>query len=408
MSPPHSPEERATVSNIAKKPCSHLRSSAGSSPSSSSVQSLSESSINSDASSKRRHREEGKSYQSLGRIPKRVKSHDSKGYGIKSTLTLELLLSRYESWKKFLSYKPSKKCVPSDTFLAVIVTNPAESEVMKEFESKVPSVSDLATYLSVTKIFLIPRLQSSGDVMSYCIGNLHKYLHGTLQKNSEQDNFFKEASAHLEVKVLEEGYQFDDPINGIHVKWNDPDFGYRGMHPLAEDVAPFMDSSCSSSRKVPGISIGWSTANAHLYKENRTNMVGSISPFLIKSGVDGLSAQRRFAIIRIACQAIQYFSPCGRNPRPFFHSDPNMRAERAGLAMEFLKSLIVDDSKNVSDHWKDNFHVEGISLIFNNFVSFHKDTMNDPTSGMNDTLSVNCTNLIITKRLAEIKSVRKP
>jgi hypothetical protein len=142
-------------------------SSQGSSPSTS-VHSLSEASLQSNASSKRRNREEGNSVMKLGRIPKRVKSNDScvapvipnknLGYGIKSTLTFDLLLNGFESWKKFLGYKPSTKCLLSDTFLVVIMTNPA--------------------YLSVTKIFLIPRVDKVEDTVSYSIGNLHKYFHG--------------------------------------------------------------------------------------------------------------------------------------------------------------------------------------------------------------------------------------
>lgn len=117
LSPPHSPEKESAVLSVAKKPYSNLRSSAESSPSSS-IRSSSESSLQSDASSKRKNREEGNCYNKFGHIPKRVKSNDSniaptlcrqnQGYGIKSTLSFDLLLGRFESWKKFLGYKPSK------------------------------------------------------------------------------------------------------------------------------------------------------------------------------------------------------------------------------------------------------------------------------------------------------------
>jgi hypothetical protein len=388
-------------------------SSQGSSPSSS-VHSLSDASLQSNASSKRRNREEGNSFMKFGRIPKRVKSNDScvapvisnknQGYGIKSTLTFDLLLNRFESWKKFLGYKPSTKCLPSDTFLVVIMTNPAESEVMKAFKSEAGSNADLLAYLSVTKIFLIPRIDKVGDTMSYSIGNLNKYLHGSLHISSEQDQYFKEASAHLEVKVLEKGEQFDDPHNGIHIKFKDPDRGFRGIHSLANDIISLMDSSCSSPRKVPSTSIGWSTANAHLYKENRINIVGSISPFLIKSDIDDLSFPKRCTIVNIVCQAMKKFCHSGRLPTPFYHSDPNIRAERSKLAMEFMESLIQKDCSSHKE--KDMFLAEGVSFILNNFVSFHKDTMNDPTPGMNDTLSVQC-NIIITDEMVRIKSVKK-
>jgi hypothetical protein len=392
-------------------------SSQGSSSPSSSVHSLSDASLRSNASSKRRNREDGNSFMKFGHIPKRVKSHESfvapvvfnkkQGYGIKSTLTFDMLLNRFESWKKFLTYKPSKKCLPSDTFLAVIMTNPVESEVMKSFKGEAGSNADLVAYLSVTKIFLIPRTNMDGFTMSYSIGNLHKYLHGTLHITSEQNQYFKEASApHLEVKVLEQGEQFDDPHNGIHVKYKDPDRGFNSIHSLADGIIPLMDSSCSSPRKVPGTSIGRSTANAHLYKkENRTNIVGSISPFLIKGDIDDIRIQLRYTIVNIVCQAVTYFSHCGCLPTPFYHSDPNIRAERSKLALQFMEYLIGPDY--VRHVHKDKFLAEGISFILNNFVSFHKDAMNDPTPGMNDTLSVQC-NIIITKdEITGIKSVKK-
>jgi hypothetical protein len=47
-----------------------------------------------------------------------------------------------------------------------------------------------------------------------------------------------------------------------------------------------------------------------------------------------------------------------------------------------------------------------VSFILNKFVSFHTDTMNDPTPGMHDTLSIN-TIVRITAKLPGIKSVAK-
>jgi hypothetical protein len=241
MSPPNSPGQESTgdtnnskssrrtsmSSSIVKKPRSNLAtmgsysnngsSQQGSSPSSS-VHSLSDSSLQSNASSKRRYREEGNSSMKLG-------------------------------------------CIPC------------------------------GIAFGVTKIFLIPRVDNIGDTMSYSIGNLHKYLHGSLHITSNQDQYFKEASAHLEVKVLEKDEQFNDPHNGIHVKYKDTERrGFRGIpHSLAQDIFPLMDLSCSFPRKVASTSIGWSTANEKLYKENWTNIVGSILPFFIKVDIDDLS-----------------------------------------------------------------------------------------------------------------------
>jgi hypothetical protein len=173
------------------------------------------------------------------------------------------------------------KCLPRDTYLAIIITNPAESEMLKFFKDEEGCDAEVVRYLSVTKVVLIPRQEDTKSLLSYSIANLHKYPHGTLLINTEQDKYFKEATAHLEVMLVDRGSQFDDQISGIHVKYDDPDhIGYK-LIDLLKEIAPLMDPSCSSARKVPFVSCGWSTANAHEYKNNRSNMVGSIAPFLI-------------------------------------------------------------------------------------------------------------------------------
>jgi hypothetical protein len=350
------------------------------------------------------------------RIPKRLKvtqpsNHSTAvtnaypkkpSFGIQSTLSFPLLKQRFKEWKQFLNYKPRTKCVPIDTYFAVIITNPLESEVLKCFKDEEECDTDLQKYLSIIKIVLIPRAVKIGSTMAYCLGNLHKYLHGTLHLKSDQELHFKAATAHLEVKILEPGDQFDDIQNAIHVKYK-YESRFTSLSTLLTQIAPKMDSSCSSSRKVPSISCGWSTANAHEYKRNRINMVGSISPFLIEGGINALESLDRKKIAGMICQLIRLFSPCGRNPSPFFHSDPKMRLDRAQFAAIFLKSLVDDDCVKSVEGF---FRAEGVSFIFNNFVSFHTDTMNDPTPGMNDTLSVSCC-VEITEEMASISSVKK-
>jgi hypothetical protein len=223
-------------------------------------------------------------------------------------------------------------------------------------------------------------------LLSYCIGNLHKYLHGTLHVNTEQEVYFKEATAHLEVKMLEHGSHFDVQQSGIHVKYlklDESKYCFSSLISLVDDVAPVMDSSCSTSRKVPSVSCGWSTANAHEYKNNCTTMVGSISPFLLEGGINTLDYKKKLKVSWLVGDVIKMFSPCGRNPSPFFHSDKNIRAERVKLAYKFLMSLCDEQH---AQNTKDYFLAEGVSFIFNNFISFHMDTMNDPTPGMNETL----------------------
>ena len=68
-------------------------------------------------------------------------------------------------------------------------------------------------------------------------------------------------------------------------------------------------------------------------------------------------------------------SPSGIHPTPFFHSNPTNRKIRAQLAGEFLESLGARQAKN---ECIDSFFLtEGVSFIFDNFVSFRTDTIND-------------------------------
>jgi hypothetical protein len=111
------------------------------------------------------------------RITKQVKVNNSSAplnvskkisYGIKSTLSFELLLHRFKAWNKCLSYKPIKKCVPADTYLVIVVTNPVDSILLKSFKDGEACDADVARYLSITKVVLIPR-PGIGEVMGYCI-----------------------------------------------------------------------------------------------------------------------------------------------------------------------------------------------------------------------------------------------
>ena len=93
-----------------------------------------------------------------------------------------LLLHRFEAWKKFLSNKLNSKCLQKDTFLVVVITNPAESELLKNFKDEEGCNSEVAQYLSVVKVVLIPRMDETRSLLSS--------PHGTLHMHTDQDHFF--------------------------------------------------------------------------------------------------------------------------------------------------------------------------------------------------------------------------
>ena len=133
---------------------------------------------------------------------------------------------------------------------------------------------NVAKFLTIKKVVLIPRAASMSSNMSYCISNLHRYQHGTVHLHSNQHRWFKEATKHLEVLLLKEGVRYDDADLGIHVQYTHLAHGYSGLSSLIHDIAPVMNPNCSTARNVPSVSCGWSTANAHEYRYNRSNCAG--------------------------------------------------------------------------------------------------------------------------------------
>jgi hypothetical protein len=89
-------------------------------------------------------------------------------------------------------------------------------------------------------------------------------------------------------------------------------------------------------------------------------MVGSNSPFIIAGGINNLDEVKKVKVVCSVYNIIQNFSPCGRNPHPFFYSDINTRSERARLADEFLKSLV---GEKYGSNYKEFFLAEGFIYI---------------------------------------------
>jgi RNA polymerase subunit RPABC4/transcription elongation factor Spt4 len=177
---------------------------------------------------------------------------------------------------------------------------------------------------------------------------------------------------------------------GIEVFFKDPGWGVSPLRQLLPYIASVMDPSCSTVRKVPFLSCGWTTANPNAYITNRSTIVGSISPFLSDGRMKFLEQRYKKDVVDLACHLVESFSPLGIHRTPFYHSDPKIRDVRKEMARTFLEILNVS-SKDIH---KKFFLAEGIGFIFNNFVPFHLDGMNDPSSGMNETLAINCQYLI--------------
>jgi hypothetical protein len=319
-------------------------------------------------------------------------------------ISLKELRIRESYWKEVTSYKPDSRCIPMETYLVIAVTSSGPDDapyVLKKFKDEDLVVKDkeFKAFLSIKKIILIER-PVGGDSMYYCIPNLHKWVHGSLHLKSIQERYFKDATRHIQdIKTIRAGDQYNDKELGIHVRYQDRGPCLRKLLPY---IAQEMDPSNSTARQVPCISWGWSTANPHEYKNNRSNMFGSITPFLSDCGLRRLHQSDKDMIVELVCYVINMFSPYGIHPTPFYHSDPNIRKMRDDFALQFLQA-VGRASSRVNEKC---FLAEGVAFVFNNFVPFHVDQQNDTSHGMNETLAINCLCRISTE-LSSIPSIRK-
>jgi hypothetical protein len=320
-------------------------------------------------------------------------------------LSFETICHRTRVFRKVLDYKPTSRVVPDGTYLAIVMYGTCLPLYMRMRYHNKKRDKDIENFTSIERIVLVPR--PVNGFMSYCISDLHVHLHGSIEKGSEQEDWFKEATSHIDVVTLREGENYDNESWGIKVLYQDAYLEsfketFLSLLPCISKLMP--DTSVSGSRKIPAVSCGWSTANPHLYKHNRTNIIGGIRPFLIESGVPSLPTQQREKVAAMMCRLVKNYSPCWKLPSPFFHSDPGYEKARFGMATEFIQSLGANVAK--AEGIDNFFKADGASFIFNNFVSFHKDSMNDYHHGLTNTLSY-IVNIPISGELANIPSVKK-
>jgi hypothetical protein len=144
-----------------------------------------------------------------------------------------------------------------------------------------------------------------------------------LHLKSQQESWFKEATKHIaDLEVIQPGKSYRNKDLGIDICYKDPGWGTSPLRQMLPYIALEMDTSSSTVRKVPCLSCGWSTANPNEYKNNRSNILGSISPFVSVGGIKYLEEKHKKDVVDLVCHVIEFFSPSGIHPTPFFHSDP--------------------------------------------------------------------------------------
>jgi hypothetical protein len=187
-----------------------------------------------------------------------------KGHDNMSLLELQ---RRYEQWKRFINFDPEVKCIPTETYLMVAVTSTGSDDTLsppqryKEVEILMKD-KDFSDYLNIKKIIMIPR-PLNHQYMYYCISNLHKWVHGTLHMCTLQETCFKDATSHIpDIVYLDSGRSFSDKDLGIEIRYKDQlPFSQPILRDLIPYVANAMDSSTTSIRPIPCLSLGWTLTN---------------------------------------------------------------------------------------------------------------------------------------------------
>jgi hypothetical protein len=206
----------------------------------------------------------------------------------RDNIPMSVLLHRVKLWNQVLEYKPSTPCIPTDTLLIIVITcagNDDNPPLLKKYIDHENCDKAMKSFLSIKKILLIPR-PLGASTMYYCIANLHQWQHGTLHLKSQQESWFKEATKHIaDLEVIQPGKSYRNKDLGIDICYKDPGWGTSPLRQMLPYIALEMDTSSSTVRKVPCLSCGWSTANPNEYKNNRSNILGSISPFVSVRGI---------------------------------------------------------------------------------------------------------------------------
>ena len=150
-----------------------------------------------------------------------------------------------------------------------------------------------------------------------------------------------------------------------------------------------MHKSISKERRTPSFSAGWCISNAHEYKNNRYNQIGSYKPFLVEKDILTVSVDIRRRIAILICNSVKLFNINDAECNQYAETDDDIRCGRIRYKMrkEFWHQLGMSDNPEDLELFP-FFLSEGFSLISEFLIAFHKDVLNDPTPSHSMTYSL--------------------
>ena len=69
-----------------------------------------------------------------------------------------------------------------------------------------------------------------------------------------------------------------------------------------------MQTSIGKEHRTPSFSAGWCISNAHEYKNNRYNQIGSYKPFLVEKDILTVSVDICRCIAKLICNSVKLFN----------------------------------------------------------------------------------------------------
>ena len=167
-----------------------------------------------------------------------------------------------------------------------------------------------------------------------------------------------------------------------------------------------MQKSISKERRTPSFSAGWCISNAHEYKNNRYNQIGSYKPFLVEKDILTVSVDIRRRIAKLICNSVKLFNIVDNKQYAETDDDILCGRIRYNMRKEFWDQLGMSDSPEDMELFP-FFLSEGFSLISEFLIAFHKDVLNDPSPSHSTTYSLKASILLTPEMMLPDNPVSK-
>lgn len=130
---------------------------------------------------------------------------------------------------------------------------------------------------------------------------------------------------------------------------------------------------------LPTITCGWSTNDAHQYKNNRSTIANNLRPFLRTGGIPKAAREKLFQVVIKAIRSMPKDAICF-----------DMETEVDDVLLKYRKDMAKQFVEMLGGDCDDlHFRVEGITIIIPLSIAAHRDRLNCFSGGMESVLQIN-------------------